>query len=119
MTYRNRALLDLARGAPCMFCLPGCDGGGATSVWVHSDQQAHGKGKGIKADDFFGAPGCANCHAMLPNLTRLHREEAMQAAMEGAWAWMWREGLIQVTGTTPKREKGYQRPSKILPRNAA
>lgn len=118
MRYENKALRDLARGAPCMFNLPGCDGGGETTVWVHSDQQWHGKGIGRKADDFFGAPGCAKCHASLPNLSRLHREEVMQAAMENAWAWMWREGLIQVTNK-PAREPAFKRSPKIVPRRVA
>lgn len=51
-----------ARGMPCMMRLPGCDGGGETTVLAHYRMVGY-CGTGIKPDDFvFGAFACANCH---------------------------------------------------------
>lgn len=99
--YENKALRDLARGAPCMFSFSGCDRTGETSVWVHSDESDHGKGMGIKAHDYYGAIGCGNCHSKLPNLPREWRETQMTDAMERTWAYLWEQGLVQVAGSVP------------------
>lgn len=115
--FECKALRDLARGAPCMFDFSGCDQTGSTSVWVHSDESQHGKGMGIKAHDYYGAIGCANCHAKLPNMPREWRELQMIFAMTRTWAYLWESGLIQVTGATPARITSYKPPSKILPRD--
>lgn len=115
MSYENKALRDLARGAPCMFGLDGCDRSGETSVWVHSDEQRHGKGTGQKASDYFGAIGCASCHAALPNLQRMVRIEMMRYAMDETLAYLWTNGLIQVTGSKPRQVTPARTP-KILPR---
>ena len=56
--YRNPKLLSLANGAPCMNC--GAEDG--TVVACHSNDNAHGKGIGIKADDACIAFLCVACH---------------------------------------------------------
>lgn len=125
MRYENKALRDLARDEPCSFRLPGCDGGGETSVWVHSDFMRHGKGKGLKAHDCFGAVGCASCHAMLPQLPREMRDPIMTMAMEDTALRFWQAGKFSVTGSAsarptrkpqPREAPTYQRPSKVLER---
>ena len=66
MMYRSRALLDLARGQPCLLRVPGvCCGDDSTTVACHSNEGAHGKGKGIKAHDFMSVWGCHACHTWL------------------------------------------------------
>ena len=51
-----------ARGRPCMVRLPGCDGGGETTVLAHYRLAGY-CGTGIKPDDLaFGAWACASCH---------------------------------------------------------
>jgi len=57
--FRSRKLLDSANGQICQNC--GADDG--TIVCAHSNQMAHGKGKGLKAADCFVAYLCAKCHA--------------------------------------------------------
>lgn len=56
--YRNRKILDAAKGQPCMRC--GKEDG--TTVAAHSNYQEDGKGMGKKADDLFVAFLCADCH---------------------------------------------------------
>lgn len=60
---RNPALLAMARGRQCLFRLPGCDGGGETTVAAHSNHAEHGKAGARKADDQFSAWGCFACHS--------------------------------------------------------
>ena len=49
-----------ARGRPCTIRLPGCDGGGETTVLAHFRD---GAGLGLKPDDLaYGAWSCASCH---------------------------------------------------------
>ena len=62
---RNPHLLRMARGQPCLLRLPGCDGGGATTVAAHSNAHRHGKAMGRKADDCFSVQACFSCHVAL------------------------------------------------------
>jgi len=87
----------MARDKPCMVRLPGCDGGGPTTVLAHYRLSGY-CGVGMKPDDFiFGAWSCFSCHelidrrACIPNLTkddvRLAHLEAIlrtQAAIKDA-----------------------------------
>ena len=66
--YRDKKLLDFARGKPCLLtAVNGCLGGYNTSTTVacHSNQSKHGKGLGRKADDCYTVWGCVNCHSWL------------------------------------------------------
>ena len=54
-----------ARGRPCMVRLPGCDGGGDTTVLAHYRLAGY-CGTGLKPDDqAFGAWCCGPCHAAI------------------------------------------------------
>lgn len=57
MNLRNKA-----RGRTCMVRLPGCDGGGETTVLAHYSL-AGVSGRGYKAPDECGAWCCFPCHA--------------------------------------------------------
>jgi hypothetical protein len=60
---RNRRLLDLAEGKPCLLLVPGCCNHRTdTTVACHSNLSVHGKGGRRKADDQFSVFGCAACH---------------------------------------------------------
>jgi len=59
MTYRNKKLTDSARNESCVSC--GNDDN--TIVWAHSNHYKHGKGRGLKAHDLFGAYLCYQCHS--------------------------------------------------------
>ncbi len=64
----DKTMLAACRGEPCYLRMPGiCTGasGEDTVVPCHSNEGAHGKGMGKKADDMFTVPGCAHCHAQL------------------------------------------------------
>ncbi|WP_063588847.1 nuclease domain-containing protein [Achromobacter ruhlandii] len=62
--YRNRALLNLAKGKPCLLRIPDvCIGGTQTTVACHSNQARHGKAGWLKAHDWATAWGCVACHA--------------------------------------------------------
>ncbi len=53
-------LRKLAQGKPCMVRLPGCDGGGETTVLAHYRDSSTGMGQ--KENDLIGAWACASCH---------------------------------------------------------
>lgn len=74
MAERRYALA--CRGEPCYLLIPGAPGHDLkTVVDCHSNQLAHGKGKGIKAADEKTVPGCAWCHYELDQGKRLSKEE--------------------------------------------
>jgi len=58
--WRSKKLTQSAKHEPCVSC--GADDG--TIVWAHSNKYRHGKGKGIKAHDLFGAYLCHSCHSI-------------------------------------------------------
>lgn len=66
---------SLARGQPCMVRLPGCDGGGETTVLAHY-RLAGLCGVGMKPSPLVGAWSCHVCHdyadfrRRLPGYTR-------------------------------------------------
>ena len=57
MTAARRA----AKGQPCLIRLPGCDGGGETTV-LAPYRLAGTCGMGMKPDDEQAAFACVNCH---------------------------------------------------------
>lgn len=67
---------ELCRGQPCYLAIPGvCQNARETVVPAHSNQQKHGKGRGIKAHDEFTVPACFHCHAILDQGAQFSREE--------------------------------------------
>jgi hypothetical protein len=78
-------LRKLANGQPCMVRLPGCDGGGETTVLAHY-RLAGQNGMGIKPPDVLGAWCCAKCHNLVDSrehLANLTRVEVRLAHAEG------------------------------------
>jgi len=65
--YRDKDLLKLAEGEPCLLqASKNCLGGdGSTTVACHSNLLIHGKGRSIKADDHHSVWGCSRCHQWL------------------------------------------------------
>ncbi len=97
MTYRNRKLLDLARGQACVWC--GCEDG--TIVAAHSNLLEHGKGKGLKAHDSMHAWLCYRCHTEYDQGAKMNREEKRDfilAAICKTYQRMWEQELIKVKG---------------------
>lgn len=81
--YRDRALLDLARGRPCLLLVPACCSHRMdTVVAAHSNLSIHGKSGARKADDCYTVAACHSCHSWLDQgkATFLHKEAAFMAA---------------------------------------
>lgn len=66
IAHRNSHLREMARGMPCLLCVPGvCTQDRATVVCCHSNSSAHGKAGARKADDHYSVWGCFACHSWL------------------------------------------------------
>lgn len=64
--YRNRKILDAARGEDCLLQIPGvCNNDTSTVIAAHSNFGEDGKGASQKADDIFVAFSCFRCHQWL------------------------------------------------------
>ena len=60
-TFESRKWRESARDKPCTLRLPGCDGGGETTVLAHLRYFGWG-GMGQKPHDFLAVYACDNCH---------------------------------------------------------
>ena len=70
-------LRKLARGQRCQVRLPGCDGGGETTVLAHYRLAGY-SGMGSKPDDFaFGAWSCAKCHDLVDGRVKSDHDRAV------------------------------------------
>lgn len=94
MSYRNTALLGLARLAPrCMAC--GVHNHGQV-VAAHRNES---KGIGMKCPDFAWAAMCATCHFQLDQGSAMHREDRRAFWNLAFWKtleWLWTSGFIVV-----------------------
>lgn len=63
----------LCRDQPCYLRIPGICTNDRV-VPCHSNQMVHGKGRGIKAHDYFTVPGCWACHAEIDQGARFDRQ---------------------------------------------
>ena len=84
-------LRKLARGRPCMVRLPGCDGGGETTVLAHV-RVIGVSGIGLKAPDLLGAFCCAPCHSAADS-NRRHELDFLRGVMR-TQALLVREGIV-------------------------
>jgi hypothetical protein len=62
---RSRKYLNGAKGSPCTFMGPTCNGNPETTVFAHLNGAAFGKGKGQKAHDIAGLDACFECHSYI------------------------------------------------------
>jgi hypothetical protein len=94
----------LCRGQPCYLRIPGVCTGTAHDP-CHSNQERHGKGKGIKAHDIYTVPGCRCCHNELDQGMRYDRAEkfALWDAAYARWAPV-RDALLQQNVIIPNKE---------------
>lgn len=66
---RSRKLLQAVASLPCQHC-----GRHGMTQAAHSNQQCHGKGRGIKASDQYTAALCERCHHTLDQGAELSKE---------------------------------------------
>lgn len=88
---RNPNLLAMARGKPCLLCVPGvCNHNSLTTVACHSNSSIHGKGGARKADDHYSVWGCSACHLWLdqgPALKHIKQATFMRGHLDQVLAW--------------------------------
>ncbi len=95
MIYRNRKLLDLADGAPCM----NCGNQDGTVVMAHSNQMRDGKARNLKSPDYRVAALCSRCHYNIDDgstLSRAERVELWEAAHRKTIGWLFESGHLIV-----------------------
>lgn len=105
---------DLIRGRSCINC--GADD--ETIVPCHSNEQAHGKGTGLKAFPWTQIPLCRRCHYYLDH-------DADRVEARAFWLRNWAAhmkalisaGLVAPVGKTT-RERKPERVEKMLKRDA-
>lgn len=73
--HRNAALLEMARGRPCLILFPYLVHDPDTVVACHSNLGEHGKGGARKANDEYSVWGCRDCHHLLDQGSYLTAEE--------------------------------------------
>ena len=66
--FSSAAWRQSARGQPCQLRLPGCDGGGETTVLSHL-RMFGWAGVGQKPADYKAVYACHNCHALIDGRT--------------------------------------------------
>lgn len=79
-------LLEMARGAPCLFWfVPGCRGSdGSTTVKAHDNRLSANKGKGLKAHDWKTIDSCEPCHTAYDQGNK-HTRAQKNAAFDEAY----------------------------------
>jgi len=106
---RNQTLLDMAQGRICLLCPPGrCSCTPGSVVACHSNELAHGKAKGRKADDCFSVWGGDRAHAWLdegPACRETKRRAFMAAHIRQVMAWR----FIATDPTEPERFRNAAR----------
>lgn len=91
------SLTRAVRGFPCTFRVPGvCAGGTDTTVWCHSNEEQHGKGKGLKSHDCHGAAGCYACHLWYDTTRDAQRAEVFRQAKDRTLYLLFKEGKLKV-----------------------
>lgn len=98
---RSKKLRDSARGRDCSIRLPGCNGGGDTTVLCHMPNS--GRGIARKASDVMSFFGCSECHARVDGRVsceispELFHKALIMAHAETIQIWI-DEGLVTVKG---------------------
>lgn len=91
-------LTKLAEGRPCAVRLPGCDGGGPTTIAAHFRSQRLGAGMAKKPDDLFIAFCCGPCRDRVDKRNMVNDgEDVRHAFLMGVLEtqkWLWDHGHI-------------------------
>lgn len=96
MTFRSRALLDLAHECPCMAQFPhDCQQYQGVEP-AHSDQQIFGRGHGHKSHDFAFSALCHPAHMLLDTFERDVKQTEWLRAHVKTMEWLWTNGYLTV-----------------------
>lgn len=92
------ALTKAVRDFPCTLEVPGVCWGFREGciVWCHSNKDRHGKGKGLKAHDCFGAAGCTPCHRYVDTHRGPEVDEIMQRGRDRTLYLLFERGKLKV-----------------------
>lgn len=102
MTYRNRALLNLAHDMPCCADFPHeCNDSNGCEP-AHSDHHIYGRGGWHKSHDFAFAACCPAAHRYLTAKVNddLQREQKFYDWMRAyvkTWEWLWTNRKVRIT----------------------
>ena len=100
---RDPALLEMARGRPCLLMIPAiCSHRTDTVVAAHSNLPEHGKSMSRKADDHYSAGSCFACHSWLDQSKAAAAQKLtafMEAHARQVLAWR----LIAMDAAEPER----------------
>lgn len=101
--HRDDALLQMAKGRPCLVMLPAvCNHRTDTTVAAHSNLGQHGKGMARKADDAYSVWACFSCHLWLDTgKARASDKERAFMAAHARQVLAWR--LVAQDHTEPER----------------
>ena len=100
--YRNKKILDSARGETCTLMLPGiCNGNPETTVFAHSHETGDRHGT-QKADDWCGCDACSDCHNVYDmkdhrwkQIGSIALSEAFHRAMKITLRRLFRKGILK------------------------
>lgn len=91
------SLTRTAEGRECTLMVPGvCNGRTDTTVWAHSNQDRHGKGKGLKSHDPFGAWACFACHNWYDQGRDPDRHDVFERGRDRTFYQLFKEGTLKV-----------------------
>lgn len=95
--YRNKKILQSAKGETCTIRSVWCNGNTNTTVAAHSDYQEHGKGKGLKSHDCFVAYSCSRCHDWISQsaASRADKYDAFCRGMHRTWLKLLQNGVLK------------------------
>jgi hypothetical protein len=101
VTFRSRALLDLAHEAPCMASFRHQCTGHLGCEPAHSDSQIHGRGFGHKAADWAVAFMCHEAHRAIsavinPQFDRAQKQAEWYLAHVRTLNWLFENGKLKV-----------------------
>lgn len=98
VAYRNKKILQAAKGEKCTIFSPVCNGNSETTVFCHSNENEHGKGFHKKSDDIFGFFGCSTCHDWFDDARtapRMIKRDYLLSAMSKTWKRLLEKGVLR------------------------
>lgn len=91
------ALIVAVRGLPCTVEIPGvCIGRDDLTIAAHSNEDQHGKGKGLKSHDCFICAACPPCHDWLDRKRDPTRFDVARRARDKTLYLLFERGKLKV-----------------------